>query len=533
LRLEGKPKDRAYEMGRLLRGPLSRDVVDYFSLKIFSLTSEKTAFTRALFGLAYNQVVRLFHRATPREYAEEIDALASGMGVDAIYVRRAVTLPDTGAALNALMPRSLPEGGCTSVVEKSENFVYGRNLDFAGAELWDKHPLLIQIEPPTGSRELRHVVFGADGALFGGITGVNEAGITFAVQQNYSNDAGLKGVPMMLIGEMVLREAKSLAEAENILRARRPAVLWTFVLTDLKTGEAMAVESSPRHFSVRRMDQGKFVQTNHLMNKETRQDEVISVGTKSNSVYRMEKSRELLDGNAGSAGAEKLARILAYQADPAGELAAYHDVMKAHTIQTVLFESAAGIPRKVFVSQDQAPTAGGTFVAFRFADLFRPGELPYELWNPTRPSPEKRQRQREISRAFHAYFDQKDIPAALALLAKHRTLDAALFRSVALYQLGRFGEAALGVNEALANPRFRDEPLYIRQSLGWVKLASLLREGKNAEAKILAEQIATENPPNLRLKELVEAVMAGRKPPAKQLQLAFEFFSGDLSAVSN
>ena len=153
---------------------------------------------------------------------------------------------------------------------------------------------MIVTAPPAESGELRHAVFGADGLLFGGITGVNEAGIAFAVQQNYSRDGGLFGVPMTFIGELVLRKARSLSEAETLLRELRPAALWTFVVADLKSGETMAVESSSRHFASRRMENGKFVQTNHLMHEETRPDEFLSVGTKTNSIYRMAKKNATL-----------------------------------------------------------------------------------------------------------------------------------------------------------------------------------------------------------------------------------------------
>lgn len=530
LTLSGKPVDRARNMGTLLGGPLSREVVDYFSYKIFDATSGAPRALNSLFEIVYNQVVRLLHRATPPAIAEEVDALAAGMGVDSIHLKRAITLPDAGAALNLFGSGPLPEGGCTSIALKNtgDRFIYGRNLDFAGVNLFDKHPLVTIIQPEPGSQELRHAVFGADGVLFGGITGLNEAGITFAVQQIYTRDSGLSGVPMMLIGEMVLRSARSLKEAEEILRRYRPATLWAFVVTDLKTGEAIAVESSRRHFASRAMSDGSFVQTNHVMNEEVRKDELISLGTKMNSVYRMKTAHSGLDAIRNGVTVEKMAAILAYQADPEGEMVAYRDILKAHTIQTMLFESLSGKPESVYVSQDPAPAAGGTFVKFGFDALLAGGPLSFEVVNPTNPPALKRQRQRETSLAFHAYFDEKDIPKALSLMADQRTLDASLFRASAKYQEGFYQEAVHTAEEALTNPRFRDEPAYIHQSLKWVKLASLIRLEKISEARTLAAQLKEESPENPRLRELAERVAEGRPVPDRLLKIAFEFFSGDL-----
>jgi hypothetical protein len=518
-------------MGALLKGPLSPEVVDYFSSKVFEMSGSIPTILQGPFHLAYNQVVRLFHREAPAPLAEEIDALAAGMGVDAIVVRRAITLPDTGAALNTLLHSAAPStsSGCTSLARKSGGrFVYGRNLDFPGAGVWDKHPLVTILIPEKGSPELRHVSFGADGVLFGGITGVNEAGITFAVQQNYTRDAGLRGVPMMLIGELVLRQAHSLAEAEAILRRYRPAVLWTFVLTDLKTGEAMAVETSQDHFSLRREVAGTLVQTNHLMNEELKKnEELVDVGNLENSIYRMKVAESLLSG--APAEVEKAASVLSYQANPDEGLTAYHDVMKAHTIQTVIFSAQDGRPEKVYVSHEEAPAAGGEFVAFDFQELLGGSPSNYELAKLTHPTPLQRQRQVAISRAFHSYFDQGDITKALSLLADQNTLDAALFRAVAHYQLGYYGEALALADDSLLNPRFRGEPTYILQSMKGVKLASLWQLDRRADALTFAEQLAAERPENERLRELAEKVAQGERPSKRLLKIRFDFFSGDIS----
>jgi hypothetical protein len=230
----------------------------------------------------------------------------------------------------------------------------------------------------------------------------------------------------------------------------------------------------------------------------------------------------------GDLTVEKMAAVLAYQADPEGEMVAYRDILKAHTIQTVLFESLGGNPESVYVSQDPAPAAGGSFVKFSFPGLIAGGPLSFEAVNPTKPPEAKRKRQIETSLAFHAYFDEKNIPKALSLLAEQRTLDAALFRASAKYQEGFYQDAIHTAEEALANPRFRDEPAYIHQSVKWVKLASLVRLEKVAEARTFAAQLKEESPDNPRLRELAERVAEGRPVPDRLLKIAFEFFSGDL-----
>lgn len=539
LYLEGTPLERARANGALLGPVLSTKVIDYFADKVFDGVPDRR--WQGLFALVYNQVVRLLHRAAPASLAEELDAQATAMGTDPIRLRRAITLPDTISLLNALGSlapfRGLPAAGCTSAasVSPAGDFIYGRNLDFAGAELWDQHPLVTVILPPAGSTELKHAVFGADGLHFGGITGVNEAGVTFAVHQNYTREGGVTGVPMVFLGELVLRSARNLEEAEAILREHRPATMWTFVLTELTTGRAITVETSRNHFSTRSLADGSLVQTNHLMNSDTQPAEFISVGTKMNSVYRMKEAFAALDGGAARAlDPAGMAALLSRQAEPTGELAAYHDVLKGHTVQTVIFHAPEGKAPVVYVSADAAPTASGAYVSFPLGDLWRGRDsLTFETADLTRTPPAKRERQREISRAFHTYLDLHAPLAAAKILEAHRTLDAALLRAVAHYQTGRAEEAVALADQALANPRFTGEPAYILQSVRWVKLAALLKLGRADEARRLAESLRDEGPANARLKELSEAVAAGRSPPGRLLALTFEFFSGDLSGRPN
>lgn len=536
LYLNGSPVERAKAMGGLIRdGGLSSEVMRYFSNKVQDLAATQAPGFRAIIGLAYNQAVRLLHRGTPRDMAEEVDAMAAAMGVDGIDLRRALSLPDTGALANALgsipLFRPMPASGCTSVAWKnSGGFYYGRNLDFAGTGVWDKHPLLTVILP-SGGEEQKHAVFGADGDLFGGITGVNEAGISFAVHQNYTDDGGLRGTPMIFIGEAVLRHARTIDEGIEILRKLRPAVLWTFVLTNLHSGEAVAVESSSRRFQVRTMEGDAFVQTNHLMNKETKDAEFVSTGIKMNSIYRMKRAFELMEAMPKSDPLAGIAGILSYQENPDGRLAAYHDILKAHTIQTVLLENTGNSPR-AFLSLDPAPTSGGRMAGFDLAGLWG-GTTQFEIRDFVKTPPEKRLRQRQISDAFSLYFDQHKFSEAAALLEGHNTLDSAFFKAVTLTQQDQWGESLALLEKTLSDPRLLAEPAYVRQSLAWIKTAALWQLGKKNDAQLSAQALLAEDPANVRLREFCELVIAGKNPPQWMMKFSFDFFSGDLHGRAN
>ncbi len=524
-------------MGKLLKsGVLNPEVIHYFSEKISGTIERHAGWLARPLVFLVDQLVRLFHRGTPGPLSEELDALATGMGIEPMALRRGLSLPDIGVLLQGLgsysLLRFLPAGGCTSVATKlpGGGFLYGRNLDFAGVGTWDKHPMLLAIDPPAGSDELRHLVIAADGVLFGGITGANEAGLTLAAHMNYTQNAGISGVPLVLIGELVLRQAHTFLEAEEILRNNRPAGPWTFVITNLKNGETMAVESSPSLFLVRWGEDQHFVQTNHNMHLESRERENSSIGVRANSVFRMKKAFEMLESAAPSA--ERIAQILSYQEDPGGQLSSYHDILKGLTIQTALFERRPGQDPLLYLSIDEAPTAGGRFARFSLSGFWKNAPPTLDIVDLAHTPPAKREQQRAISLAYHRYFDEELPLEASHLLENQPTLDAALFRAVARYQGGQFAESAHEAETALQQIRFVSEPAYIRESLEWVRLAALFNLKHMDEARNLAQEILQNHPKELNhpgLADLCQAVLNGGKPAAWKLRLAFDFFSGDLS----
>lgn len=525
--LSGSPVTRAEKYGEYLHQSGKTQVIDYFSQKVFQ-SMNSPGILRPFIHWSYNQWVRLWHRNTPRELGEELSAFAQGLRVDPIQLKRAISLPDTASALMGKENQmNIPNLGCTSVAaENAEgDFFYGRNLDFAGVNLWDKHPTILKIIPDTGD-EWKHLVLGADGLLFGGITGVNEKGITVAVHQNYTSDIGVSGIPMLYLGELVLRSAENLDQAIEILAKHRPSVRWTLVVTDLTLGQAVAVETSPNHFFVRWGQPEGFVQTNHLMGN--REAEAITLGTKLNSLQRMKTAFELLMKDTPNIKTGTIAEILSYQQNPAGQFSAYADVLKAHTIQTVIFSPKTESLGTMHLSAEQAPTAGGKFFQFSLDHLFAKEPTEFQIVDLAKVSAEKRARQIEISQAFHAYFDEKNFDGAISILRNHDTLAARLFQTSALFQSGRWVEALAVAERANRDVRFLGEPLYIRQSIRWLQLLSLYSLDRAVEARKLAEELAEEQPVNPRLNELVKRIMNGNRPKPKDFLVAFEFFSGDL-----
>ena len=201
-------------------------------------------------------------KQVPPYFIDRITGVADGSGLSFRNLLTPLVLPDLLPLLQAYAGRlgavnfidvsPPPLFGCSSFVHNGENFLQARNLDFPGVGYWDRYPVIQMIEPKN---TLRYIGFGTAGVPLAGITGVNEAQISVALHQHYCFETNLKGHLPFVIGEEILRRARSLNEALEILRQFKVASSWAFVVADGKTRRAFIYETHPKAAGIRWLDE--------------------------------------------------------------------------------------------------------------------------------------------------------------------------------------------------------------------------------------------------------------------------------------
>lgn len=531
--LRGSPQARAEAHGRLVGRQLSVETLDFFADSPLASLRDRP-FLRFFAEAALHLWTRLMDRGAPDSYFREVEAYAKGAGISLMRARRALVAPDTAVYAWSMLEKPFfrpPGFACTSGVwtDGKGQAVVGRNLDFGGVGAFDKNPLLVVSLPEPGAgSDLRHLIFGSDGLPFGGITGINEAGLSFAIHQNYTRDAVTGGVPMPYIGELVLRKARTLEEATQLIKDHRPGPLWTFVLVETATGRARAIEASKKHFVVRDGTDSVFAQTNHSHVIETRADELIDIGTKRNSEFRYDLVRRILAGTDASP-LERMARALAHQADPRGELSIHDDVIKPLTIQTYLAERDLNGKTKVHLSFDPAPTASGRFAGFDLETLWGAlgaETLSAEISSPSGTPAERRARQEQGARAFAASERPGGGAEALRELAEQTAPGALLARSLLALQ-EKQPNLALELVARARTAGFSGLPIYLRQAFDWVELSALVNEKDLTKARALSKEILGRGQildPGLAY--LANQLVAERGLSSGATGITFDFFSG-------
>jgi tetratricopeptide (TPR) repeat protein len=196
---------------------------------------------------------------------------------------------------------------------------------------------------------------------------MNESGLSLAVHQHmFSDETRLGGIPAGVMGDIVMRQARNLDEAKEILLSYKPIGCFTYIVTDAKTREVLCVEESPRRKAVIRTtpEYTSFSYANIYFDAD--------LGSREKNLYpsywrhnqgRQERLRECLALGHGSLDPAAMAGIIA---DTGGDgCRIRRSVAMLMTVASVVFSPEDG---KLWVADGETPTSHGTFLPFSLAD---------------------------------------------------------------------------------------------------------------------------------------------------------------------
>lgn len=153
--------------------------------------------------------------------------------------------------------------------------LHGRTFDSAFFS-WNAAPgLFLMDERASDPGYLRYAAMGTAGLPYpGGISGINEAGIGVSLHQmstvNYDTGRPGRGYEIApMVQQRVLREARTLDEAVDLIRGARHFAAWTILVSDGAAGRSVRVELTGEKGKVRALDEAdRIVQTNHFLHPD-------------------------------------------------------------------------------------------------------------------------------------------------------------------------------------------------------------------------------------------------------------------------
>lgn len=430
LSLSGSFYDMGRQHGRLLAADVRTGPIPYYRTFVEKLFGARRfgAGAKALVTALNRTVGARVERALPDFARETVRGIADGAEMSYPRLLEGCTMPDTLVwAASRLMQIERPGPavyhrfalglGCTSALAwgaatKDGRLLHARNFDYHGVSCWPRTQAVLFHEPDDGQR---YVSVAAAGVALGGVTAMNEAGLTLTVHQHMFTDrVKLGGTPIGVAGDLVMRHAKSLDDAERILGSQTPIGCWTYVIADGRAREVLCWEENPYRRAPRRVGRGDgrtaFGYANVYLDEELGATELNLY----DSYWRHNHARHarvdaLLEARAGALDPAAMGAILGDVGE--GSCRIRGSIAMVLTVGSVVFRPEDGA---LWVGVGEAPTSHGTFLPLSLAKRGVDAELG-AFATPVKES--ARRAFEHFRRAYVAYTDDADVARARRELA--------------------------------------------------------------------------------------------------------------------
>jgi tetratricopeptide (TPR) repeat protein len=431
LRLKGSQYEMGRQHGVLLKDWVHKGPVPYYRTyieKILGTAGHATA-APLIASLIERLIGKRVARALPDFARDAIRGLADGADMPYDYLLKGCVMPDSlmwVAARSMRWQKISPAVnhrhalglGCSSALAWGDattdgKLLHARNLDYHGVDVWPKAAAVIFHEPDEGQK---YVSVSAAGVLMGGVTAMNAAGLTLTVHQHMFTDAtALGGTPIGLVGDIIMREAKNLDDAERILAEHTPIGCWTYLVTDGNQREVLCWEENPdRHIAMRTSaDDTTFGYANIYLDPELGKTERNLYGSYwRHNLGRQQRLRERLAEGGGALDANGMASIVG---DHGGsECRIHRAIAMLMTVGSVVFKPEDGV---LWVATGETPVSNNPYEPF---SLHTQDHAP-ELGQVTGGVPQDADVTAAYDayrRAYIAFFEKRDISESRRLVAR-------------------------------------------------------------------------------------------------------------------
>ncbi|MBI5481492.1 MAG: hypothetical protein HY906_21725 [Deltaproteobacteria bacterium] len=399
LHLEGTDEEMARQHAELLQAEIRTGALPFMAGFLSrNVAGGETLAARlgaGLLGRGVDLLCTLVAHNLPLAQRRPFHLVAAAAGLSPREADRAVGLPDALVILMHLAARvrglegKVPSLGglrpgrsagfaCSGAmalpsVTADRHLLHARNLDYDGLGTYDRYPTVAFCRPARG---LPYAWIASAGVQTAALDGLNAAGLFLGSNTAPTTDLSLRGEPFFGLNEQVVREARTLGEAVDLLGRRRPASGYNVHLSHGPSADAVMVEYSFSRRRVRTPRAGLLWTTNHYLDPEmaatTPPNGLVD---NSNTWGRYDRLRALLHGARGRIDVPFLVGCLRDQIEHrTGARHPFGDVICNYlTIASVVCDVTAA---RLWVAADPAPASLGRFVDLDFhreLDAFRRG----------------------------------------------------------------------------------------------------------------------------------------------------------------
>ncbi|MFM8269167.1 MAG: C45 family autoproteolytic acyltransferase/hydrolase [Pseudomonadota bacterium] len=259
---------------------------------------------------------------------------------------------------------ALPAAGsvnsCTDFVVKGQatpqgEMVIGRNTDYPLNGFFDKFPTLIYYQPTDGAQ--KYLAVTSAGLHNAGVIGFNESGLFLGIHTIPTTEVSADGNPIFLVGQEVMRYAKSFDEAVAIIEKYKSAAGWTYTLASVYENRMASVEITNKRVAVRESKGDWHAQTNHYQTSTLSSANLdLNATINEDSRARLIRAEQLIRQNWGGLSVEEAVQVLSDKFDPINnEVRGFGNVIAVHTtLSSAVFDPARG---RLFMASGMGPVS--------------------------------------------------------------------------------------------------------------------------------------------------------------------------------
>ncbi len=380
--------------------------------------------------------------------------------------------------------------------------LHARNFDFPCNGIWDAVPTVILCTPTQGMRYGYTSTRGNDAPV---VSLWNEAGLCLTTHTRLHQHIRFGGAAVADLCHEIIRSAKTLAEAEAVVRQRPVASTWGLLVSSVRENKAILIETTARGVAVTRPDVPYQACTNHYLAAHLRPGELApNSGYTAHSHGRLLRLERAVHEAKEGLSAQDLQALLGDHED--GEVAGLErgagGVLAQPTgVHSIVMDPGA---QRCFVSTGAAPTGKGSYAEVPWDWSREPG---VEVLDPSRSSTPPRKASRfdagQGAAGYQHFFRAVQLEchgAEPAATAVHIARAAAADPQEPTWQLlhagfalrsGDLDEAATALDAGLALER---SPFYRGRFLLWSSRLADVRGAATPARQARAELLALDHP---------------------------------------
>jgi hypothetical protein len=388
LHLQGSAEEMARQHAELLpdeiRAGALRHMAGYLSRAVDDGDTFASRLGAGLLGRGLDWLCGRVGRNLPLAQRRPFHVLAAAAGLTPREIELAIGLPDALVIMLELAAKArLVEGtvarlggllgrrsgfACSGAmalpsVTTDHHLLHARNLDYDGLGTYDRYPTVAFCRPDEG---MAYCWIASAGVQTAALDGYNAAGIFLGSNTAPTTDVSLRGEPFFGLNEQVVRQARTLGEAVDMLGRRHAASGYNVHLSHGPSRDAVVVEYAYSKQRVRTPRDGLLWVTNHYVDPEMAATKPVNgLVDDANTWGRYARLEALLAGQRGRIDVPFLVDCLRDQTEQRnGERHPFGDVVCNYlTIGSVVCDVTAG---RLWVAADPAPASLGRFVDLDF-----------------------------------------------------------------------------------------------------------------------------------------------------------------------